>query len=123
MTLLLALILGLPTCREPWSRCSPDAFWLRRVLARAGFPHPGQNGAALIIPAPPQASNQRFVWATPGMQTWPEYRVVSRVDGRPVYGDRIRVFWIVQRRHVWVEYAPPRKLLIRLVRASIAVTR
>ena len=123
MSLLLALVLGLPTCKEPWSRCSPDAFWLRRVLARAGFPHPGQNGAALIIPAPPQDLNQRFVWATPGTQTWREYRLVSRVDGRPVFSDRVRVFWIVQKRHVWVEPPSARRLLLRLVRASAAVRR
>jgi hypothetical protein len=120
---LLALVLGLPTCSEPWSRCSPDAFWLRRVLARAGFPHPGQNGAALIIPAPAKELNQRFVWATRGTQTFREYPLVSRVDGRAVYGTRVRVFWIVQRRHVWVEYAPPRRLLVRLVRASVAIRR
>jgi hypothetical protein len=123
MEFLLALVLGLPTCKEPWSRCSPDAFWLRRVLARAGFPHPDQNGAALIIPAPAKELNQRFVWATRGTQTWPEYRLVARVDGRAVYGDRVRVFWIVQKRHVWVEYPPPRRLLVRLVRASVAVRR
>ena len=123
MSVLLALALSFPACTEPWSRCSPDAFWLRRVLARAGFPHPDQNGAALIIPAPPSQLNQRFVWATPGTQIWPAYRLVSRVDGRPVYGDRARIVWIVQKRHVWVEYPPPRALLVRLVRASVAVKR
>ena len=115
MTLLLALALGLPTCSEPWSRCSPDAVWLRRVLAHAGFRHVGQDGAALILPS------QRFVWATPGTQVARGYKVRSRADRRPVYGDGVRVTWIVHRRHVWVEPEPPRKLLVRLVRASLTV--
>jgi hypothetical protein len=117
MSLLLALMLGLPTCAEPWSECSPDAFWLRRVLAQAGFPHPRQNGAALII------QNERFVWATPGTRTQPEYRLRWRIDGRGVYGDGVRVTWIVQKRHVWVESPPSRRLLVRIVRASLTVKR
>jgi hypothetical protein len=107
-------------CSEPWSRCSPDAFWLRRVLAHAGFSHVGQTGSALIIPRGPQ---WRFVWATSGTRIDPVFELRSGAAGRAVYGDRVRVTWIVQRRHVWVEPPPPRRLLVRLVRASLSVKR
>jgi hypothetical protein len=120
----LALLAPGPVCHEPWSRWSPDAFWLRRVLAHAGFRHPGQNGAALIIPTGSRSyPTQRFVWANRGIRPEPFYRVVARVDGIPVRSDSVTVVWSVHRLHVWVQYPPPRRLLVRLVRATVAVRR
>jgi hypothetical protein len=126
MSFLLSLVLlaPAPACKEPWSRCSPDAYWLRRVLARAGFPHPGQNGAALIIPTGRRRyPTQRFVWANRGIHPESYYRVIARVDGRAVLSDTVTVVWSVQGLHVWIQYPPPRKLLVRLVRATVAVKR
>jgi hypothetical protein len=117
VTALLALAL----CTQPWSRCSPDAFWLRRVLAYAGFRDVGQTGSALMIPN--RRRQWRFIWATPGTRVDPVYKLTARVDGRAVYSDRVRVTWIVQKRHVWVGPPPTRRLLVRLVRASASVRR
>jgi hypothetical protein len=35
----------------------------------------------------------------------------------------VTVVWSVQGLHVWIQYSPPRKLLVRLVRATVAVKR
>jgi hypothetical protein len=120
----LALLAPAPVCTEPWSRCSPDAVWLRRVLAHAGFPHPRQNGAALIIPTGRRSyPTQRFVWANRGIRPERFYRVVARIGGMPVRSDSVTVVWSVQGLHVWVQYPPPRRLLVQLVRATVAVKR
>jgi hypothetical protein len=126
MALLIALVMlaPAPTCNEPWSRCSPDAVWLRRALAVAGFHHPGQNGAALIIPTGRRSyPTQRFIWANRGIRPEAFYRVIARIDGKPILSDGVSDVWSVQGMRVWVQDPPPRKLLVRLVRATFAVKR
>ena len=89
--------------------------YLFAVLALAGFPHPGTTGSAYVI------QKERYVWATPGRRIDPVFRLRARIGGRGVYGDGVRIVWVVHRRHIWVEPPPGRKLLVRLVRASISV--
>ncbi len=105
----LALLLPPGVCAEPWARCSPDAFWLRRVIARARFMAVGDTGSALSFVArcgpPCGPAGEWNVWAAPGTRRHPVYRLVRRVDGRVVYGDGVRIVWIVQKRAVWLSVA------------------
>lgn len=112
-------------CTEPWSTCSPDARWLRRVLARTGHAHGvSANGAALVVWFARGAQRlERFVWTTPGTRIDPAYRPLYRVAGTPVFSDGTRVVWRAQGARIWVEPPPGRRAAARLVVASKTVPR
>jgi len=116
------------SCSGPWSLCSPNARWLRRVLAEAGYPDAGPGtGSALVIPSE-NPSSQRFFWAV-GSGAPPDPGVYSPSDELPrvgdtvIYGDKVRLVWRAQGRNVYFEplFLEPlvdRKLLIELVRLT-----
>jgi hypothetical protein len=111
-----------PGC-EPWARCSPDAAWLRRVLASIGYPNAGDTGSALVVGGGgADRRAQRFIWATPGggsgCGSGDHWARVGKVE---VCGSAVRVHWQAQGRRVWFE--PPDRLLRPLVRASLRVHR
>lgn len=116
-----------PSCSGSWSVCSPDARWLRKVLAKAGHPNAGPGtGSALVIPSE-NPSSQRFLWAVPGARPDPD--VYSPNDELPladdtaIYGEEVRLVWRAQGWNVYFEplFLPPladRQLLPRLVRLT-----
>lgn len=109
---------------EPWARCSPDALWLRRALARIGHPSAGDTGSALVIGGcGADGRAQCFTWATAGDTSGCGARDRrAELAGVAICGNAVRVHWTAQGRRVWLE-PPDRELLLRLVRASLAVGR
>jgi len=110
---------------QPWSECSPDAAWLRRVLRGAGFGRVGPGtGSALVIPGATPAGD-RFLWAVRFVgrpdPIYRTYRGLPEVDGVSIYTDGTRLLWQVQRRNVYLEPPPERTLVARLVRLTIRV--
>jgi hypothetical protein len=118
------------SCSGPWSACSPDAQWLRRVLAEAGYPEAGPGtGSALVIPSA-NPSSQTFLWAVRShrprvVEVYPSYDRLSRVGHTSIYGDRVRLLWRAQGRFVYFEPLSvdplplrDRKLLPQLVRLT-----
>jgi hypothetical protein len=120
------------SCSGPWSACSPDAQWLREVLAEAGYPDAGPGtGSALVIPSA-NPSSQTFFTAVRGRP--PDADVYSPYDARPhvgdtaIYGDKVRLVWRAQGRNVYFEplFLDPlplldRQLLPQLVRLTQSV--
>lgn len=110
---------------QPWSECSPDAAWLRRVIRRAGLGKVGPGtGSALVIPGVTPTS-ARHLWAVQSAgQTDPvyqTYRALPEVDGVPIYTDGTRLLWQAQGRNVYLAPPPEQALLARLVRLTIRV--
>jgi len=112
-------------CSEPWSKCSSDAQWLRRVLARVGYRNIGDTGSALTTPIVVGHVRQlRYDWATSAWLPKPPYRRLYKVGDTTVYGDHdVRIVWSVQGVGVWVEPPPSRRTVARLVVATRAVRR
>ena len=119
-----------PSCSGPWSMCSPDAQWLRKVLVEAGYPGAGPGtGSALVIPAA-NPSSQTFLWAVrssrpPNPNVYPPYDALPRVGDTAIYGDKVRLVWAAQGRNVYLEplFLDPlplrdRRLLPQLVRLT-----
>jgi hypothetical protein len=118
------------SCSGPWSVCSPDAQWLRRVLADAGYrgASPG-TGSALVIPSA-NPTSQTFFWAVPSRRApdpdeYSPYDALPRVGDTTIYGDKVRLVWWVQGRNVYFEplFLDPlplrdHKLLPQLVRLT-----
>ena len=92
---------------EPWARCSPNAVWLRRVLASLGHANAGDTGSALVVGGcGADGRAQCFVWATPGAGSgcgWRERR--GELGDVAVCGSAVRASLRVPR-------LPPR--LVRL---------
>lgn len=108
---------------EPWASCSPDAAWLRRVLASIGHPNVGDTGSALVVGGcGADGRAQCFVWATPGSGSgcgWRDHW--TKLGAVEVCGSAVRVRWEAQGRRIWLE--PPDRLVFPLVRASLRVPR
>ncbi len=106
--------------RCEWS-CSPDAAWLRKVLARAGYWDVGATGSALETVT--AARKQRYFWTTPASSSsargLPE---VNRVAGVRVYSDGVKQAWRAQGRLVWVHAPLANVALAELVRASLSIS-
>lgn len=113
-----------PSCSGPWSVCAPDALWLRQVLAKAGFPDPGPGtGSALIVPQESPIA-QRYFWAVrhkPDPDAYSAYEVFHRVGETDIYGNQEHLFWRAQGRTVFLQPAPDRQLLTKLVRLTAVV--
>jgi hypothetical protein len=112
-------------CQGPWSECSPDAQWLRRVLAEGGLTDapPGTGSAVLITREGPSGL---FFWAvrpgrSAGSNEYSPYAKLVLVGETQVYTDGVRVFWRAQERHVFLEPPPELELLEKLVRLTNAV--
>ena len=104
-------------CEAPWSECSPDADWLRRVVARVGHGEPGSTGSALILP---YERGWRYLWANPrrGRGGCGAEREWASVGATAVCGGPVRVHWDVQGARVWLEPPARGRLLARLVAAT-----
>lgn len=120
-----------PNCTEPWSECSPDAQWLRQVLAKAGYPDAGPGtGSALVIPSE-NPSSQQFFWAVLPVgpldrEEYSPYNELPRVDDTPIYSDGVRLVWQAQGRNVYFEPLslkppPDGELVTKLVRFTKVV--
>lgn len=111
-------------CREPWSSCDPDAFWLRRVLSTLGHDHIGTTGSALVFSDRGAARATRYLWATAGVGAGCGWRDgFTRIDRTDVCGDAVRIYWEAQGARVWLEPPLEPRLLRSLVRATRHVRR
>jgi hypothetical protein len=111
-------------CTEPWSRCSPDAVWLRKVLKKVGYRNIGETGAALSTALTVgHIRTARYYWVTSGWRPGPPYHLLYRVGNTGVYGETVRTVWRAQGVGVWVEPRPSRRTVARLVAATWAMPR
>jgi hypothetical protein len=111
-------------CTEPWSRCSPDAVWLRKVLKSVGYHKIGETAAALTtVLTVGHIRTLRYYWVTSGGRPGAPYRLLYRVGDTGVYGDNVRTWWRAQGVRVWVEPRPHRRIVARLVAATRAMPR
>lgn len=92
--------------RGPWS-CTDEADWLRDAVRVAGYRVAGTTGSALIGRG---RRSSFFIWTTDGVRPIREAarpsRLFIRLAGVPIYGDRNRAVWRVQRLNVWLERGP-----------------
>jgi hypothetical protein len=117
----------------PWTVC-PQAKWVRRVVARAGYRVVGDTGSALVAAG---RGRSFYIHAT-GLGASGErlgrarrdegYSLLFRIDGVAVYGDGVRETWVASGFSFWVSAGPrgdavaPRAAeLASLVRASRAI--
>ena len=117
-----------PECSEPWSKCSPNADWLREVLAKAVYEDVGPGtGSALVIPDANPSSQWFFKAVRPvgpiDREEYAPYDPLPQVGETVIYGSRshVRLVWHVQGRNVYIEPPPNRQLLKRLVRLTQVV--
>jgi hypothetical protein len=112
------------SCQGPWSECSPDAQWLRRVVLQSGLRDaPPGTGSALLITR--EGPSGLFMWAVRQGRTAASledfYAKLVLVEDTQVYTDGVRIVWRVQDRHVFLEPPPELKLLEKLVRLTNAL--